>query len=75
MQFSEYTVYRVSFAILAVSLWILGLGAISGGGFYDRFYSRYWDFGEHHVALGVVFLGLGIWSAYGAVRKTPPSQS
>ncbi len=60
MQFSEYAVDRVVFAILAILLWIIGLDVIWGGGSYSPFYARYWDYGEHHVALGLVFMGLGI---------------
>lgn len=69
MPVSESAINRVGFGILAVSLWVLGLGAIVGGGFYDVFYSRYFDFGEHHTVLGVVLLVLGSWSAYQAFRR------
>lgn len=62
---------RFGFAILAVSLWILGLGAIAGGGFYDPFYAHYFDFGEYHTALGVVLLGLGFWAAYQVFKRRP----
>lgn len=68
MPLSESAIHRFGFAIGAVSLWILGLGAIAGGGFYDEFYSHYFDFGEHHTTLGVVLLGLGSWAAYQAFR-------
>lgn len=68
----ESAINRFGFAILAVSLWILGLGAIAGGGFYDVFYSRYFDFGEYHTALGVVLLGLGSWAAYQVFKKAAP---
>lgn len=62
---------RFGFAILAVSLWILGLGAMAGGGFYDVIYSRYFDFGEYHTVLGVVLLGLGSWAAYQVFKRGP----
>jgi hypothetical protein len=66
---SESTVNRFGLGILAVSLCVLGLGAIEGGGFYDVFYARHFDFGEHHVILGVVLLGLGCWAGYQALKR------
>ncbi len=74
MQEEDHKVDRVVSAILALVLWIVGLIIIRGGGTYSHFYARYWDYGEFHIALGVIFLGLGAWSAYNAFRKHRPSR-
>lgn len=74
MPVSESVVNRLGFGILAVSLWGLGLGAISGGGFYNVFYGRYFDFGQHHTVLGVVLLVLGSWSACQVFRRSAPKR-
>jgi hypothetical protein len=69
MSLSEPAINRFGFAILTVALWILGLGAIEGGGFYDPVFSYYFDFGEYHTALGIVLLGLGLLAAYQVFRR------
>jgi hypothetical protein len=65
----ETTINRIGFAILSVSLVILGAGALAGGGFHDEFYNRYWSFGQHHRLLGVALLAGGAYSGWLAFRR------
>ena len=70
----ESAINRIAFAIFAVSLWILGLSGIAGRGFYDIFYSRYFDFGKHHAVLGGILLGPAVWQPIRHSREMPISE-
>lgn len=64
------TLNRTAFGVGAISLWILGLSIICQGGYYSSRFSYYFDFGEYHLPVGVLFLGFGACFAYFAIRRT-----
>ena len=71
---SEHTVNRIGFAILGISLIVLGAAGFVERGFYDHIYRHYFDFGPHHRAVGLLLAGLGIACAYLAFRKRASGQ-
>ena len=65
---------RVAFGVIAVALCVLGFVSLLQRRFYDVFYSHYFDFGDHHVVVGVLFLGVGAWLAYHTFKKNQASR-
>lgn len=59
---------RVAWGLAAVATWSIGIQGISSGGFFHPVYSRYFDFGEHNVLAGNLFLFAGGVFAYFAFR-------
>ncbi len=59
---------RVAWGFAAVATWSMGFQGISSGGFFHPVYSRFFDFGEHNVLAGNLFLFAGGVFAYFAFR-------
>jgi len=67
---TSLTMNRLAFGLAAVATWSIGLDGISGGGFFHPVYSRYFDFGEHNILAGNLFLFAGGVFAYFALRRS-----
>jgi len=60
---------RIAWGLAAVATWSIGIQGISSGGFFHPVYSRFFDFGDHNVLAGNLFLFAGGVMAYFAVRR------